>query len=329
MTDRRSFLVKFGGTAGIGSLTGLTGCTALLGQDPVTVGYEPSFRTAQAPVMARKGYLDELDASVEAKNFRDADRSDVTVEVDFTDAISMLFAYSNDTVRGKVVAANNRNGCALLAGEAFARTWDDYGPDAFTRFRERNKEPFTLGAAVYRAHVWFDAVGVPREQVNVDYNVNGGVLPDRIRNGRFDGVFQSEPTLTKLAHADVGLEEVAWTGNATSNLPGGVMVVQDEFREDRPEVVKELLEKHVEATEVLNERPDEAASIVSDAFGDELSTSLARAILEKKTANFVTDPRLITEELNALAHSMFEHGPLAEPVSADDVIEPSLYADVA
>lgn len=333
-TDRRTVLSRIGGAAGVASLTGVAGCTSLFGGDPLTVAFGPSFRTLQAPVMDAQGYLDELDASVEVKNYRTGDDddgwgfSDDAVEVRFMDVTWAIKSQPEDV--GKIVAANNRNDCVLLAGEEFARAWNDDGPDAFATFYEQNEGPFEVNSAdMTRAKVWLDAVGVPREQLEWDGNAHVPSIRREFRDGDVDGAFLSEPTLTELARTDVALEEIAWVGSAVSNLPGGVVTVRDELREDQPGLVKELLEKHVEATEDLNERPREVAPMASNAFGDELSTAVAEAALEKRTADFVTDPRPMTEELNALADILAEKGILDEPISADSLVEPSFYPDVA
>lgn len=336
VTDRRTFLSRFSGAASIMGITGVAGCTSLLGRDPLTIGYEPSFRTLQVPIMVQKGYLDELDTSIEVNNYGELDGTlegnyaDGTVEVGFEETSSVILRHAMSRAHSKILAANNQNDCAFLASEAFAETWTDHDPEAFARFREQNGDPFVLGASeVQRASLWLDAIGVSDESVELSLEANSRSIRTQIQNGLLDGVFQPEPMLTKLAHADVGMVEVAWTGSTFSNLPGGVMVVRDEFRKDSPELVNAILEKHIKATEVLNERPGEAASIVSDAFGDELSTSLAKAALEKKTADFITDPRAIIEETNALAKVTAESVGSAESVSAEEIIDPSSYVEVA
>ena len=179
------------------------------------------------------------------------------------------------------------------------------------------------------AYLWLDAIGVPRDQVQPSQRQGSQSIRTQVRNDILDGVFQPEPTLAKLVEADVDLTEVAWSGSAVSNLPGGIMVVRDGFREDNPELTKAILEKHVKATEFLTNRPGDAASIVSDTFGEGLSTSLAETALGKKTAGFITDPRPITEGLNALGEIMAENGVSSESVPANEIVDPSLYVDVA
>ena len=333
-TDRRTVLSRIGGVAGIASLTSVAGCTSLLGGDPLTVAYGPSFRTLQAPVMDAQGYLDELDASVTVKNYREADDDgwgilDDPVEVRFEDIMSVLIKHYGGT-GDKVLAANNQNDCALLAGDEFARVWKDTGTDAFTTFLEENDEPFSLETSdKNRTLVWLDAIGVPHEEVKLNGSRHVPSIRRRLQDGDCDGVLLSEPTLTTLTRTDVALEEIGWIGNAGFNVPGGVMTVQDELWKDRPELVKEILKKHARATEDLNERPIDVAPIVSDAFGDELSTAFVEEALKKRTANFVTDPRPITDEMNALAEIMAEWDIFEGSIATDSIIDPSLYAEIS
>lgn len=333
--SRRTFLARIGSGTGVATLSGISGCASLLGRDPLTVGYVPSFRTLQGPVMKQKGYLDELDVSIEARNYRVAngnlgvDYADGAVEVALETVKSAVFKRRSDHP-GRITAANNVNDCLFLAGNEFAQTWADRGPDAFAAFQEQHGELFTLGQVTPElTALWMDAIGVSQDLIELAAGGNSQATRVQFQNGALDGVFTSIPTPTKLAQTDVALEEIAWVGDAVSNQPGGVTVMSDELRNDQPEVARALLEKHARATKFINEQPDEAAQIASTAIGDEVSTDLARSVLQTKTANFVTDPRPIVEETNAIIDYLADYDLADESLDAEDVIDPSLYADIA
>lgn len=330
VTSRRAVLSKVG-VAVVGSVSG---CLSSLAEDPVTVGYRPTFRTLQGPVMVQKGSLDDLDVSVEAKNYAEEPGSpggglaDGTVEVALTSVQQAIHHHDADDAN-RIVAANNVNDTAVFAGSEFARSWADHGPDAFEQFREQHGRRFELAAKFPLGRVWLDALGVSSDLVEL---VDGGGDPEAVtvqfRDGQFDGLMVRQPDSTVLAR-DSPLESVAWLGSAFSNQPGGVTVMQADLWEDQPDVARAVLEKHASATALLENRPGEATTIVSDALEDGSSTDLVSTALREKTANYLTDPRPIVDETETLVDLLVDYGVYDEPITTEELFEPSLYADIA
>jgi NitT/TauT family transport system substrate-binding protein len=337
--SRRAFLSHVGRGVCVGALAGAAGCLSTFGSDPVTVGYRPAFHTLQAPLVVKRGYLDELDASVEAKNYRTADGDltgdyrNGTTEVAFVDVHWAIFERGHGT-DATITAANNVDGFTLWARPEFADLWRDHGPDAFARFQERTGEPFALASRpnldTVVAKRWLDALGVSSERVElVDAAIDRTLKRSRIEEGEIDGEIVSPPIPTLQPPSKLGLERIARVGDNLDRQPGGVLVMREGVRKDDPGVARRILKQHLRATELLMARPDDAAKEVSTALGDSVSTELATRVLQKKTANFVTDPQNITSEADSFSKIMTESGVLDGSINVGSLVDTSLYTEVA
>jgi ABC-type nitrate/sulfonate/bicarbonate transport system substrate-binding protein len=105
--------------------------------------------------------------------------------------------------------------------------------------------------------------------------------------------------------------------------------MREGVRKDDPGLAKRILKQHLRATELLVARPDDAAKEVSTALGDSVSTELAARVLQKKTANFVTDPQNITSEADSFSKIMTESGVLGGSINVGSLVDTSLYTEVA
>jgi len=295
--------------------------------DPLTIKHSASFQTAQGPVMALNGYLDELDVSVEVRNGRShSDGNDGEVEVHLTDHVGAINRYNLDeSIR--VVAANNVEDIVLLAGEELADLWADHGPDAFAEFERQVGHPPRIPWGPWSER-WLEALGVSMDRLDSVTSNDPQFVANKAENGEMDGAFSSLPGPTELDHLGVPFEQVAWIGDTLTAQPDGVTVMSESLWKDRPELARAILERHVRATEFIAEEPEEAADILADTAGEHLSREIARDAIDHRTANFVTDPRPIVERTQVVIETMYG-GTQWETFPAEELFEPSLYEDVA
>lgn len=335
---RRTLLSRAGIAAGVCGAVGVSGCLSLFGDDTVTVGYDPSFRTLQGAILVQEGYLDEVDASITVTNYRD---ENVGLDGDFVEGnvqvalttVDWAIKQSNGPVPARITAANTVDDCILLAGDAFAELWADHGADAFERFRERNDRPFELlslspGLDARIAARWLSASGVSADSVERKFGGYGGEAIRQLwQDGEIDGAFVSPTLSSVLVRSTDGLQHVAGTHADTATQPGGVTAMTESFLNERPDVARKIVEKHVKATEFIDSNPADAAAVLDEELGDDLSSAAASRAVESKAANFVTDPRQIVDGVDALADAMADDGVVGEGVSADAVVDSSYYAE--
>jgi NitT/TauT family transport system substrate-binding protein len=111
--------------------------------------------------------------------------------------------------------------------------------------------------------------------------------------GDIDGAWVPEPWATRLVQEGGGSvlvdERDLWPDGdyVTTHL-----IVRTEFLEKHPDVVKQLLEGHVEANAFVNDKPDEAKTIVNEQIRSATDKALAPAVLDAAWENleFTDDP---------------------------------------
>lgn len=328
-SSRRRFLSR--GVASLGVAVGLTGCAELLGQDPITVGYKPSMRTLQGPIMANGGFLDELDLSVEAKNYG-GEKSSLTndyanrdLEVLLGDIGRIINLYNSEA---RIVAANNVNDLGFLAGAEFAESWADEGPEAFATFNDERDRPFEIGVAdVGLASLWLDGMGINEDLYGFTNTYASESTKTLLEQGTLDGAILSPPVASRLVSSMPSISRFDWVGNHVSNQPGGVMAMGPELWRDQPDAAMAIVGAHVKATEYINEAPSDTAGIASKAFEKEFSPALFKEILGSKYATYITDPTRIRTETDYLVDFTAATGVIDESVGADDVIRSEIYTD--
>lgn len=338
-STRRRFL-KIGGVA---ATTGLAGCGSVLGGsglDTLSVAYKPIFPFLQFLVMDEREMLSEIGPSVEATNFANqglnivSAYSDGDVDVAFI-GITPAIRMKHKEVPGKVTAANQTGGFAVLTSEEFATLYDEHGADAFDEFRNEHDRPFRFstfpkGSVAYvLLRQWLDEeLGVGTENVAIQNMAGLGPVRRALLSGNADGTLIMEPIPTVLKARDAPFRRVTHTGEFMSASPGGIMFMHDRVWDENPDVARAVLRQHRDATALINDRPAEAATSVSNAFGDRLSQSLARQAIQSPVSNYVTDPRTVTGGTETLVERMHSLGQISETVATETVFESSLYEEI-
>jgi NitT/TauT family transport system substrate-binding protein len=111
--------------------------------------------------------------------------------------------------------------------------------------------------------------------------------------GDIDGAWVPEPWATRLIQEADGKvlvdERELWPGGdyVTTHI-----IVLTSFLDDHPDVVKQLIEGHVEANAFVNDHPDEAKTIVNDQITSATDKALPTEVLDAAWENlkFTVDP---------------------------------------
>lgn len=119
------------------------------------------------------------------------------------------------------------------------------------------------------------------------------------QQGQLDGAWLPEPWVSRLvleAGAHVLVDEAdLWDDGA---FPTTVLLVREEFAQQHPEVVEELLEGHVASVAWLDEHADEAPAVINDALEEATGKRLSDDVLARALENvtFTVDPHAETFE---------------------------------
>lgn len=338
-STRRRFLKAGSVTAA----TTLSGCTGILGGsklDTLSIAYKPIFPFLQFLVMDEREYLSEIGPTVKATNFANqglnivSAYSDGDVDIAFI-GITPAIRMKHKEVPGKVTAANQTGGFAIVTSNEFASLFEEHGAAAFERFREEKGRKFKFstfpkGSVAYvLLREWLDAeLDIGTEDVETENMAGLGPVRRSLLSGNADGTLIMEPIPTILQAKDAPYRRITHTGEFMEGPPGGIMFMHDRLWDGNQGVAKDVLRAHIRATDLINNKPAEAAEAVSSAFGDSLSPKLAEQAIRSEISNYTTDPQAIaagTEQCIARMHSL---GQISEPVAAETIFEPSLYEDV-
>lgn len=340
--SRRSYL-RLGG-AGIAA--GLAGCTGTIaggggGPDELRLAYMPIYPDMQYFVMDQEGYLDELDVEVAATQFPDgpsivqalgSGKFDVAM---FGMVPSMVVIDKGLPYR--VVAANIRDAMSIMSTTAFADRWATDGPDAFSTFEADHGRKFRFGTFppgsvpdIVLRYWMREELGLPVEETVEVVPMGAGKVRQAMLAGEIDGTSIMEPIQTIAT----GTGEYTRLFNAAEFFPGGqpaaVVLMNDTFRTENPDVGRAFVEQHVRATEfALNDR-DAAAAHASTVIGEEvLPLETAKQAMRSPTANFISDPHEIEGGTEIFARFAAELEKTGQELSLDQVFDFSLYDDVA
>ncbi|NYT13787.1 MAG: ABC transporter substrate-binding protein, partial [Candidatus Methanofastidiosa archaeon] len=137
-----------------------------------------------------------------------------------------------------------------------------------------------------------------------------------------DAVFLPHPSPAVLEIEGNGKSVVKsgemWPGHACC-----VLLVSGKLIRENPELVKEIINIHVKATEYIEENPEEAAEIASRKLG--LSKETILYSMENSDTTYIHNPNDIIVYMEAYAKEHYDLGYTKKLLTAKDLIDTKLY----
>jgi len=327
--SRRRLLQKASATTV--AAAGVAGC---LGQgggslDSVTVAYVPIYPNMQHYVMEQEGFYENVSADVSIERFSSGPSvvkafasGDVDVALFGITPAMVLVDKGNDA---GVLAANSRNGFKVMGTTELADRYEQEGAAAFGRFEEEHGRKVRFGAPpdgsvpdiVLRYWIQEDLDVGEMETVIDKSKVPPAKAVQTIQSGDIDATIIQEPFATIIGEED-GFEELAWSGNILDNHPVTVLFANQQVLDDS-EVAGSLVEQHVAATEFTVDSPDAAAGHAASVIGSGVSEDLAKAAMDSKASEFISDPHAITDQAATMGEFVTNVGNIEEPVATEDL----------
>ncbi|MCM1282764.1 MAG: aliphatic sulfonate ABC transporter substrate-binding protein [Muribaculaceae bacterium] len=155
--------------------------------------------------------------------------------------------------------------------------------------------------------------------VTINASSNADIL-NLIDNGSVDAALVPEPwgtTIENNGNAEILLEynEVFLEGN----YPTAVVVASRDFIEKNPDLVKDFLEAHEEATLYINENIDEARSIVNTEIKAATGKAIDEDVLKNAFTRMTVDTALNKEAIMKFAEISKKEGFISEVPEESDV----------
>lgn len=326
--SRRSFVAGIGGSAAVG----LAGCNAFGSDDDTfTLAHMPIFPDLQYYVMEQQGYFDEIDATIEGREFTDGPAIVQAYGGGELDAAMFGIVPSMIVIdRGlpaQVVAANIKEPMAILAHDDLQSLWDQHGADAFSVWEQERGQKFRFGTFPQGSvpdvllRYWLQQEGVDTSAVEI-IEINGAnAVFQAIANDEIDGTSIMEPVPTRVSGADVPVSTFRLAREIMPGQPAAVTLMSDEYRETP--VATQFLEQHVRATEFIRNNPEQTADIVESGIG--MGADQALSALQGPLSNFVTDPREIENGAKIFSQFANQNGQIESELSLDQIFDYSVY----
>ncbi|MEF8776112.1 MAG: ABC transporter substrate-binding protein [Haloarculaceae archaeon] len=333
------------GAVGTTGAFGLAGCAAVTGgtndADPIRLAYMPIYPDMQYFVMDQEGYLDELDAPVEAEQFPDGPSIVQALagggfDVALFGMVPSMVAIDKG-LPYRVTAANIVDAMSVMTTDAFAELWADHGAAAFAQFEADRGRKFRFGTfppgsvpdIVLRYWLREELGLVVEDAVDV-VPMGAGKVRQAMLAGEIDGTSIMEPIQTLAIEKDTGHDRLV---NAADFFPGGqpaaVVLMNDRLRTENSDLGRAFLERHVRATEFANENPDQAAAHATTVVGEEvLPLPIAKKAMRSPTANFISDPHEIEGGTEIFASFASDLGKTDRTLALEEVFDVSLFEAV-
>jgi len=299
----------------------------------VRLGYFPNVTHAPALVGVEEGILSEAlgeDVELQAQAFNAG--PDV-IEAIFNGALDASYIGPNPAINAfarsngeaiRIVAGTTSGGAALVVRDDITSP-DQLAGTTLATPQLGNTQDVALRAWLLEQGYETDLEG--GGDLSVAPQANAQALEAFIA-GDLDGAWVPEPWSTRMIEEGGGHvlvdEADLWPDGefVTTHL-----IVATEFLEDHPDVVKRLLEGHVEAVAFTNEDPEAAQQVVSAAIEELTGSELAPEILAAAWGNlaFTVDP--IASSLATSAEHAVELG-LLDSAELDGIYDLMLLNEV-
>ena len=317
----------------------LAGCGSAAGQGssgepvPLRLGYFPNVTHATAIVGLERGILARALGSGVRLTAQAFNAGPEAVEAIFNGALDAAFLGPNPAINAftrsngqaiRIIAGATSGGAALVVRKGISKPADLVGRTLATP-QLGNTQDVALRAWLADNGLSSDLEG--GGQVSVMPQANGQALEAFIA-GSIDGAWVPEPWATRLVREGGGSvlvdERDLWPNGqfVTTHL-----VVATTFLTAHPDVVKRLLEGHVEANAYVNDHPADAQATVEKAIADLTHAKLPAGTLAAAwhQLTFTVDP--IASSLSVSAQHATKLG-LLKDAKLDGIYDLTLLNEV-
>ncbi|HDM36583.1 MAG TPA: ABC transporter substrate-binding protein [Candidatus Syntrophoarchaeum butanivorans] len=172
-----------------------------------------------------------------------------------------------------------------------------------------------------------------KSKVTIKYMGIGDMMTG-LATKKLDAIYLSEELTEIPVLAGYGAYTNLTSRVTRPNHPCCVLLVSDDLIENHPDIVKKLVEVHINATEYAMSHPEETAEIVSDFLDWEEHGYPKEAILRGLEGEgpipigYDTNPHNITETTMELVQVHYERGYIDRPLSESDIFDYSFYDEI-
>jgi len=283
------------------------------------VGYFPNLTHSQALVgLARGDFQDALGDEVELKTVT-FNAGPSVIEAIFARELDLSYIGPNPAVNGyvrsngealRIIAGATSGGASLIVRpEAGIRSAADLAGKKIATPQLGNTQDVALRA--YLAEHGLDTVENGGD-VQIVPTANPQIL-DLFRLGSIDAAWVPEPWTSRLiieGNGELFLDERDLWPNG--DFTTAMVIVSTSFLEQHPDLVRAWLEAHVDATQWIEDNPEEARDLINEEIGKITSQPLPAAVLDSAWSRMRITYDPLSASLVQSAQSAYEAGFLEE-----------------
>lgn len=323
----------------------LTWSNSIAAGEPLEIGYMPIIPVSQAFVLIESDTLAK--AGVTDPDLIKFQNGPAIVQALLADQLDVAYLGIGPAMvaraKGadiKVVAANIVEQISLISlGELAPYFSNGSAATAFERFKaDKGRKPvistFPQGSVPDTVlQYWLrKQLGLSAQEIadNIDIIYQGAAqVQQALMTGAVDGAAILEPIVSIVLNRKSDAEVVVSGSDMFPNQPGAVLVVREKLISERPELVRALVQAHVESTRQLRETPaDVAAAVGKYVGGGRLPAAIVLQALERSSAQFRADPNSIIDGTRVMRDFQSELGSLNVEVDLDSLFDTRFYDEL-
>lgn len=237
------------------------------------------------------------------------------IQVAYIGAAPLIPAVAQNNSELKIVAAVQINGSGLVVPVNANYT----GPEYFEGKRIATFPPGSIQDTLLRQ--WLTDSGVNLSSVRI-VPMDSGEAQTALKSGSVDAVFLPHPAPSIIVQNGDG-KVVLDSGEMSPDHACCVLAVNQRLIDNHPEIVRELVKIHIDATKYTNDNPEEAARYYAKITG--VSEDIVLKSISEWDGAWISDPRVIEDYVVNYAKSQYDQGLIPRVLTSEELFDMSFY----
>ncbi|WNY26285.1 ABC transporter substrate-binding protein [Methanolapillus ohkumae] len=294
----------------------------------VTIGYQPStHQMAYTSAQSMDWWSTNLSklgvTTVDKKLFESGPSESIAlssgaIQVAYIGAAPLIPAISQNNSDLKIIAAVQINGSSLVVPKN--TTYND--PQDLVGKKIGTFPPGSIQDTLLKS--WLVANGVDLKKVEIKA-MSQGDAEAALMSGSIDAVFLPHPAPAVIEQGGYG-KVVYNSGQMEADHACCVIAVSQKFIDEHPDIVKEIVRIHIDATKYTNENPEQAAEYYAQMTG--VSKDTVMKSTGEWDGKWVSDPHLIENYVVSYSQAQFDQGLIPRALTAEDLFDTSFYDEI-
>ena len=303
----------------------------------ITIGYQPSTHQLAAMVAYEKGWWEEdlREFGVEEVVMKEFPSGPPEMHAMIAGDLDVAYVGTTPPIAAmyegldaKIVAGVQTQGSALVIRPEFA---DEYeGPQSLKGKKIATFPPGSIQHTLLSK--WLIDNGIDPDEDDVEIVAMGpSDAATAIGAGTVDAVLLPSPTPTIIEVEGNGVI-VEWSGSMWPNHACCCVVASEEMMTNHPELLKQILQTHIRATEYEIAHPEDAAEIY--AKWQEADAATIKRSINVSDMHWIHDPHVLIESGLEYAQVIYElnreryETQGIEVLGEEDIFDTSFYDDI-